>query len=64
MNITVVIYALMTVVLLLILGFAFMLALNLKPLRLAQSGDSSLGPRSVNWLAAIAIGAAVWICLA
>jgi hypothetical protein len=38
--------------------------MNLKWLRLAQTGDCTLGPRSVNWLAAIALGVAVWICLA
>ena len=29
---------------------------------LTQTGDSSLSPRSVNWLAATALGAALAIC--
>jgi hypothetical protein len=37
--------------------------LNLRWPGPVQTSDSSLGPRSVNWLAAIAFGLAVWICL-
>jgi hypothetical protein len=64
MNITVVIFALMAVVMLLILAYAGVLALHLKWLHPTQTGDSTLGPRSINWLAVIAIAVAVWICLA
>jgi hypothetical protein len=64
MNITVVIYILMAVVSLLILTSACVLAFNLKWPRLGQTGDCTLGPCSVNWLAVIAFGAAIWICLA
>jgi hypothetical protein len=31
---------------------------------LRQTGDSSLGPRSVNWMGGLALLAAVLICLA
>lgn len=64
MNMTVVIYALMAVLAMLILASGCVFALSLKWPQPAQTGDCTLGPRSVNWLAAIAISAAVWICLA
>ena len=37
--------------------------LNLKLRTLTQSGDSSLSPKSVNWLGALAFGGAVLICM-
>ena len=64
MNITAVLFALMVVVMLLMLAGAGVLAWHLKWLQPTQTGDSTLGPRSVNWLAVIAITVAVWICLA
>ncbi len=36
---------------------------NSKLVPLKQTGDSSLSPGSVNWLGAIAFGAALLICL-
>ena len=35
---------------------------RIKARPLVQSGDSSLSPRSVNWLAATALSAALFIC--
>jgi hypothetical protein len=61
-NVTVNILALMAVVSMLIVA-AVVPGLNLRWPGPVQTSDSSLGPRSVNWLAAIAFGLAVWICL-
>ena len=35
---------------------------SLKSGQFTQTGDTSLSPRSVNWLAAAAIAGAIWIC--
>jgi hypothetical protein len=61
-NVTVIVFALMAVVLMLIVA-TVVPGLNLKWPGPVQTSDSSLGPRSINWLAAIAFGVAVWICL-
>ena len=54
-----IVFALMAVVLMLIVA-TVVPGLNLKWPGPVQTSDSSLGPRSINWLAAIV---AVWICL-
>lgn len=63
MNEAVFILVLMAVAAMLIAAAAGVFGLNLKVSQFAQTGDSSLGPRSVNWLVAIAFGVAIWICL-
>ena len=50
---TVVIYTLMAVLSMLILAFAWVFVFSQKWPQLAQTGDCTLGPRSVNWMAAI-----------
>lgn len=63
MNISVIAFLLMAGVTILVVAATVAGELDLKWPRLAQTGDTSLSPQSVNWLAAIAFVAALWICL-
>lgn len=64
MSVTVIAFVLLAVTTILILAATMVFDLNLNRIKLAQTGDSSLSPRSVNWLAGIALIAALWICFA
>jgi hypothetical protein len=62
MNISVLVFALMAIVTIPIMTATVAAELNLKLPVLTQTGDSSLGPQSVNWLGAAAFIAAILIC--
>jgi uncharacterized membrane protein (Fun14 family) len=63
MNMSMIAFVGMAAVAILFLAALVVIELDFKLSALTQSGDSSLGKKSVNWLAAIAFSAAVLICL-
>ena len=63
MNISIIAFTLMAVLTILAAAATVAGEMGLKMPELVQTGDSSLSPRSVNWLATIAFSAALLVCL-
>ena len=63
MNLSAIAFAVLAVVTIIIAGATMARELDLQLPAWTRTGDTSLGPQSVNWLVAIAFIAAVLICL-
>lgn len=63
MSLSIIAFVAMAAVSILFMAALLVSELALKRPVATQSGDSSLGPKSVNWLGAIAFIGAVLICL-
>jgi hypothetical protein len=63
MSISILAFVVMALVTVLFMAATLVGEANIKLPALIQIGDSSLGPKSVNWLGAVAFTGAVLICM-